>query len=90
LSEPSLGDVSLSAEDRPPSGSTLPARNPDPASMVEERVVDVEHEDDEHSWLVGHTARYLLAGGIAGAGAPYFYSLVSSSMLRTAYNIISV
>jgi hypothetical protein len=28
---------------------------------------EFEHED-EHNWLVGSTAKYLLAGGVAGAG----------------------
>ena len=27
-------------------------------------------EEEEHGWAMGPTARYLLAGGIAGAGIP--------------------
>lgn len=64
------GDVSLSAEDRPPSST----RDPESKPVVEDHLEQgFENEHDEDSWLMGHTARYLLAGGIAGAGAPCFY-----------------
>lgn len=79
-----LGDVSLSAEDRPPSqkklGNISLDRGPELTDTLDEGTSDVksgieqklERDDDEQSWLFGHTARYLLAGGIAGAGASCF------------------
>jgi len=83
-----LGDVSLSAEDKPP--SIVPSPSP-VASMAAAQVtlpplpvdhsysrqteeedqgeVQVYEEEEHHSWLGGSTAvKYLLAGGVAGAG----------------------
>ncbi|KIJ70031.1 hypothetical protein HYDPIDRAFT_121357 [Hydnomerulius pinastri MD-312] len=61
------GDVSLSAEDKPPPLPSLwtPAEST-PANQDED---DFEEEPEEHhDWLQGHTAiKFLLAGGIAGA-----------------------
>ncbi|KAF8517770.1 mitochondrial carrier [Gautieria morchelliformis] len=73
------GDVSLSAEDRPPtlkkSGANPTVSDTEPVLTLGDGSLDdedgfdqeFEHEVDEHSWLMGHTARYLLAGGVAGA-----------------------
>jgi hypothetical protein len=74
--------VSLSAEDRPPpprrpGGVHTHARDPEPVLTLDEVDLEDETEDDfdqefehedEHNWLVGSTAKYLLAGGVAGAG----------------------
>jgi len=68
------GDVSLSAEDKPPliklpniGASRSPL--PQPALGSGNDSEDCGEEDEEpHSWLEGHTAvKFLLAGGIAGA-----------------------
>lgn len=42
-----------------------------------------EEDDEPHNWLEGHTAiKFLLAGGIAGAGASLFsYNLSRASQL---------
>ena len=67
--------MSLSAEDKPPDGSP-----PLSTAVIAVTVADMEDEDDrddeideddeKHSFLEGHTAlKFLLAGGIAGAGA---------------------
>ncbi|KAF8579310.1 mitochondrial carrier [Ramaria rubella] len=76
------GDVSLSAEDRPPylhklgvvnqqtkNGEPIPTIDTAQQEEREDFVSEFEHEseDDEPSWLMGQTARYLLAGGVAGA-----------------------
>lgn len=81
------GDVSLSAEDKPPNPPTYkvnpsgPHSNPSSSAALLEP--DEEEEDEEydyfdedeveeeepHQFLEGHTAiKFLLAGGIAGAG----------------------
>ena len=74
----SLGDVSLSAEDKPPpfavnrpihseTAATLPIDHSYPD--VGEEEYDVE---EHHNWLEGHAAiKFLAAGGIAGAGELY-------------------
>jgi solute carrier family 25 phosphate transporter 23/24/25/41 len=84
------GDVSLSAEDKPPSPPTYkvnpsgPHSNPSSsATLLEPDDGDDEEEDEEydyfdedeveeeeqHQFLEGHTAiKFLLAGGVAGAG----------------------
>lgn len=74
------GDVSLSAEDKPPEH---PAYKMTPSSLrpsstsatsdsdeeYDELDEDQEGEEKEHSFLDGHTSlKFLLAGGIAGAG----------------------
>ncbi|EIW82136.1 mitochondrial carrier [Coniophora puteana RWD-64-598 SS2] len=71
------GDVSLSAEDKPPPLTTIgqvTVTTRDESGNEYEQVVnfeeDEEYEDHEeqHDWLQGHTAiKFLLAGGIAGA-----------------------
>ncbi|KAF8529177.1 mitochondrial carrier [Hysterangium stoloniferum] len=74
------GDVSLSAEDRPQAkkiniitvhGKDLEAKLAlDDEPVVTEDIVSDEHletEEDDQNWVFGHTARYLFAGGIAGA-----------------------
>ena len=78
----SLGDVSLSAEDKPPpfavnrpihseTAATLPIDHsyPDVGEDGDFEEYDVE---EHHSWLEGHAAiKFLAAGGIAGAGELY-------------------
>jgi solute carrier family 25 phosphate transporter 23/24/25/41 len=65
------GDVSLSAEDRPP---TPPKPEPSASQVGFDHSHDLEddeddEDDDAHGWLEGHTAmKFLLAGGVAGAG----------------------
>ena len=75
----SPGDVSLSAEDKPPpftanrpihsdTAATLPVDHsyPDVGEDGDFEEYDVE---EHHSWLEGHAAmKFLAAGGIAGAG----------------------
>ncbi|TFK55973.1 mitochondrial carrier [Heliocybe sulcata] len=71
------GDVSLSAEDRPPSSyshkvsSDVPplVDHDDPlADGDEDDLAPEEYEEEHQSWLGGSTAvRFLLAGGVAGA-----------------------
>ncbi|TFK43469.1 mitochondrial carrier [Crucibulum laeve] len=75
------GDVSLSAEDKPPDLSTLKSSNMGASgsglqylSMEDEDEDDDdmyfedEPEEEHHHFLEGHTAiKFLLAGGIAGA-----------------------
>ncbi|KAH7920164.1 mitochondrial carrier [Leucogyrophana mollusca] len=71
------GDVSLSAEDKPP-----PLPLPRTSSVVGQNGVPGDHtavtdddndwdedeEEEHHDWLEGHTAiKFLMAGGIAGA-----------------------
>ncbi|KAF7332069.1 Mitochondrial carrier protein [Mycena kentingensis (nom. inval.)] len=61
------GDVSLGAEDRPAVQlkERLDSKSLDDHTSAHQS--DVE-EEDEHSWLEGHSAlKFLLAGGIAGA-----------------------
>jgi len=82
------GDVSLSAEDKPPTPPTYKVNtsssNPGPLSSAALLEPDDEEEDEEydyfdedeveedegqHQFLEGHTAvKFLLAGGVAGAG----------------------
>lgn len=86
-----LGDVSLSGEDRPPNGNKSSGFNPEPTPTLGEEPQDKEDgfeqhyehdDDDEHNWLMGHTARYLLAGGVAGAGTLVFSIMDLSTMLK--------
>jgi hypothetical protein len=75
----SEGDAFLSAEDKPPevpirvsnmgaSGSNLPQ----PSVRLEDDNTEedyFEEDEESHNWLEGHTAiKFLMAGGIAGAG----------------------
>jgi solute carrier family 25 (mitochondrial phosphate transporter), member 23/24/25/41 len=75
------GDVTLSAEDKPPKSGNISATagtqgdaklGPSGSQRRNEKKGQGEHEEDEHEEkhvLEGHSAlRYLLAGGIAGAG----------------------
>jgi hypothetical protein len=63
------GDVSLSAEDKPPRSAT---REPHEASSLSLLRDETDEEEDHHSLLEGHAAlKFLLAGGIAGAGKDY-------------------
>ncbi|KII95124.1 hypothetical protein PLICRDRAFT_202930 [Plicaturopsis crispa FD-325 SS-3] len=76
------GDVSLSAEDVPPTaaphkfpypdqstpGAVSTGPDLDPDEEFEDEFEEDEEEDDRHSWLDGNTAvKFLSAGGIAGA-----------------------
>ncbi|KAJ7283581.1 mitochondrial carrier [Mycena rebaudengoi] len=66
------GDVSLSAEDRPPTPPKLePSASQagfDHSHDPEDDEDDEDEDDDAHGWLEGHTAmKFLLAGGVAGA-----------------------
>lgn len=78
-----LGDVSLSAEDKPPdsilpkytnanlsaAGSQQLSSTPSNNARIEYLEDDNEEEEDQPSFLERHTSiRFLLAGGIAGAG----------------------
>lgn len=69
---PSQGDDSLSAENKPPDSALLIAAAKQPhASKNHEFPHDEEQEEEEegHHFLEGHTAlKFLLAGGVAGAG----------------------
>lgn len=81
-----LGDVSLSAEDKPPEAPSSRALNLELPSNQEalsqvqgddDELMfdddDVDEEDAAHTFLGGHTAlKFLLAGGIAGAGEVSF------------------
>ncbi|KAH7914187.1 mitochondrial carrier [Hygrophoropsis aurantiaca] len=69
------GDVSLSAEDKPPPPPlprSLPSSSRDGAAKNHVSGTDEddwdESEEEHHDWLEGHTAiKFLMAGGIAGA-----------------------
>ena len=69
-----VGDVSLSAEDKPPGPpNTAASRNqnvPNPPPVYgDDEDDDGFEEDDLPGWLEGHTAlKFLFAGGVAGAG----------------------
>ena len=69
----SSGDVSLSAEDKPPFLNTRQLQSTEAnGGLIEQDIVDNDdlfEEEEEHHPLDGHTAfKFLLAGGIAGAG----------------------
>jgi solute carrier family 25 (mitochondrial phosphate transporter), member 23/24/25/41 len=67
------GDVSLSAEDKPPDTFRSPnveqyAAETRPITHEHDLLADDE-EEEHHGFLESHTAlKFLLAGGIAGAG----------------------
>ena len=80
-----IGDVSLSAEDKPPSNTTSPTpmgatqvtlpplpvdhSYPQRTGEEEQEETEVYEEEEHHTWFGGSTAaKYLLAGGVAGAG----------------------
>lgn len=69
---PCQGDDSLSAENKPPDSSPFRAAAKQPP--VSNGPNDLTHgegeeEDESHHFLEGHTAlKFLLAGGVAGAG----------------------
>ena len=76
-----LGDVTLSAEDLPLKQShavpsidvePIPVDHQSPYEDDEDDIgYDEEEEEPHHSWLGGSTAvKFLLAGGVAGAGEP--------------------
>lgn len=94
------GDVSLSAEDKPPDSmlhkptstptnlsasisnqsSSSPQSNRDRPT---EYLDDEDPEEDHHSFLERHTSlRFLLAGGIAGAG-PFLVDISRRSRTQT-------
>lgn len=62
------GDASLSAGDNP--ATMAPLQSPAEQPTFINHGGDLEEEPEEHrDWLHGHTAvKFLLAGGIAGAG----------------------
>ncbi len=69
------GDVSLSAEDKPPlpppttSVSSVDVRTQSTYPDEDEDLDDGDYDDEPHGWLDGHTAfKFLMAGGVAGAG----------------------
>lgn len=67
------GDDSLSAENKPPDLSSLlvAAKQAPISNGPNHELAPGEHEEDDegHHFLEGHTAlKFLLAGGIAGAG----------------------
>ncbi|KAF8914681.1 mitochondrial carrier domain-containing protein [Mucidula mucida] len=68
------GDVSLSAEDKPPlpppttSVSSVDVRTQSTYPDEDEDLDDGDYDDEPHGWLDGHTAfKFLMAGGVAGA-----------------------
>jgi solute carrier family 25 phosphate transporter 23/24/25/41 len=66
-----VGDVSLSAEDRPTIQLKAEPTNAHNAQKLDNGHPEAvsEDEEDSHGWLEGHSAmKFLLAGGIAGAG----------------------
>jgi hypothetical protein len=79
------GDVSLSAEDKPPPPHR-PALHPEDFHLPQNnRTYDWDEEDEDfveddemedHSFLEGHTSlKFLFAGGVAGAGQRPAFSL---------------
>ena len=69
----SQGDDSLSAENRPPDLSSfiVASKQPPVSNGPDHELAHGEDEGDDegHHFLEGHTAlKFLLAGGIAGAG----------------------
>lgn len=86
------GDVSLSAEDlsldqpyvAPVSKEVSPVpvdhRLPYDDEEEDEEYDDYEEEEPHHSWLGGSTAvKFLLAGGLAGAGTSLVAHIVKSA-----------
>ena len=69
----SQGNDSLSTENRPPDSSPFiaAAKQPPVSNGSNHELADGEDEEDDegHHFLEGHTAlKFLLAGGVAGAG----------------------
>lgn len=87
-----VGDVSLSAEDKPPAIPTFPKSIPSRPAPITENDHD-HHEDDfeddehhHHSWLDAHSAmRYLLAGGVAGIGKRYQFLSIDTLIQSTQF-----
>lgn len=77
----------MSAEDRPTIHLKAEASNAQMAQKLNTGHTQGEEEEEEedphaHEWLEGHTAlRFLLAGGVAGAGE--CYSVLPSSTSRS-------
>jgi len=75
MEEPA-GNVSLSAEDKPPepaSYKVIPSKQANGQVLDLEPDEDHEYEETEHHhhFLEGHTAlKFLFAGGVAGTGIP--------------------
>ena len=75
-----IGDVSISAEDRPPSHPVKPHNQPSPVDTTsslsegtvddddDDEFYDDEFEDEEEENHNATSFKFLLAGGIAGAG----------------------
>jgi solute carrier family 25 phosphate transporter 23/24/25/41 len=75
------GDVSLSAEDKPPEHAPKPSVEPKSHDTVHasnqdlSNAPDAEEDEEEDLTMESHTAlKFLLAGGIAGAGTSTFCS----------------
>jgi len=73
ISTPYQGDIRLSAENKPPDSGPFiaQAQQPHVSNELNHKCTDGEEEEEEegHHFLEGHTAlKFLLAGGIAGAG----------------------
>lgn len=65
-----LGDVSLSAEDKPPDRPPKSADEAVHAQPEHRQTKQDEQEEADDTMIESHTAlKFLLAGGIAGAGA---------------------
>lgn len=81
------GDVTLSAEDHTHPFTILKAiPNETPPLPIDHTVIgndedDYEdHEKEHHDWLEGHPAiKFLLAGGVAGAGGYHNRSLFAKT-----------
>jgi solute carrier family 25 phosphate transporter 23/24/25/41 len=85
------GDVSLSAEDRPPKlslaatsptatlSTPLDSRQPTRSTTLDFDEEDEEEEPLDHAAIESHTAfKFLLAGGIAGAGQAFLPRILTS------------
>lgn len=69
-----IGDVSLSAEDRPgmnPKPKTLPNDPPSKLLPPKKETEEGEHHHSSNDVDTNTAFKFLLAGGIAGAGASY-------------------
>jgi solute carrier family 25 phosphate transporter 23/24/25/41 len=88
----SQGDDSLSAENKPPDSSPIitAAKQPPVSNAPNHELVhgEDEEEDEGHHFLEGHTAlKFLLAGGVAGAGG--FVPLLTSSLFIQQFLAVS-
>lgn len=94
------GDVTLSAEDLPPqsrklAGLHLHGKDSEPIltldnepGVLDEEAYDYDYdlEEEDHAWAFGPTARYLLAGGIAGAG---IFLFLNHTLHRLTFLLVS-